>query len=230
MKQNGRFCGVRSSSVLIYTLLLIVTSVPSQALAKSLNSSLAQSASPVPGDYLAYDVTYSGFWSCLNVTFGDYVTSDLINISLTAFGEYDYHLVLNTSDSSIFVIKTENISIGAVIEIRVFFWPWDTRGTVIGEKNLTGGENTYPCWRVKAGIMDYSFDMYYEKISGMLMFMNVTQSGSVVGTMELLEGKLGNFNIIPEFPSFLFLPLFMAALMLATIIYRRKHSMQLKGD
>lgn len=230
MNQSSRFCSVRSSSVLIYTFLLIVTSVPSQALAKSSNSSLAQSASPVPGDYLAYNVTYSGFWSYLNVTFGDYVASDLINISLTAFGEYDYHLVLNTSDSSIFAIKTQNISIGAIIEMRVFFWPWDTRGAVIGEKNLSGGENTYPCWRVKAGIMDYSFDIYYEKISGMLMFMNVTQSGSVVGTMELLEGKLGNFNIIPEFPSFLFLPLFMAALMLATIIYRRKHSMELKGD
>jgi hypothetical protein len=35
---------------------------------------------------------------------------------------------------------------------------------------------------------------------------------------------LVNCNIIPEFPSFLILPLFMIATLLAVIVYRRKHA------
>ena len=35
------------------------------------------------------------------------------------------------------------------------------------------------------------------------------------------------YQVIPEFPSFLILPLFMIATLLAVIIYRRKHSMRL---
>ena len=32
-------------------------------------------------------------------------------------------------------------------------------------------------------------------------------------------------QVIPEFPSFLILPLFMIATLLAVVVYRRKHSM-----
>jgi hypothetical protein len=35
-----------------------------------------------------------------------------------------------------------------------------------------------------------------------------------------------DINIIPEFPSFVILPLFMIATLLAVIVYRRKHPMR----
>ncbi|MDH5623793.1 MAG: hypothetical protein OEY39_04930, partial [Candidatus Bathyarchaeota archaeon] len=38
--------------------------------------------------------------------------------------------------------------------------------------------------------------------------------------------KIKGTTAIPEFPSFIILPLFMIATLLATIVYRRKHSLQ----
>lgn len=222
--------------------LLIVTSVPSQTFAyNSLSGSLTQSIMPpVPGDYLRYNATYNkGSRTCLNLTFVEYVTSNLINVSLTVVGEleYDYWFLLNISDRTIgsgpgtgachflFVIETENVSIGTVIEVCVFDWLGDTQGEVIGEKTFTRMENIYECWRVTANIMDYNCDLYYEKLSGILMFTNVTWSGSIVGTLDLLEGKLGDYNIIPEFPSLIILPVFMITTLLVAIVHRRKKGM-----
>ena len=39
------------------------------------------------------------------------------------------------------------------------------------------------------------------------------------------ENNKDNYPIVPEFPSFLILPLFMIATLLAVVVYRRKHSM-----
>ena len=42
---------------------------------------------------------------------------------------------------------------------------------------------------------------------------------------EIVNSISGDNIIIPEFPSFLILPLFMIATLLAVIVYRRKHHM-----
>ena len=246
MSKNVRLYSMRGLALLVgISFFLVVTSVPSQTFAyNSLSSSLAQSiVPPVPGDYLRYNATYNtGSRACLNVIFIEYVMSNLINVSLTLVGEleYDYWFLLNISDRTIgsaprtgachflFVIETENISIGTTIEVCIFDWLGDTQGEVIGEKTFTRMENIYECWRVTANIMGYNCDLYYEKLSGILMFTNVTWSGSIVGTLDLLEGKLGDCNIIPEFSSFLILPLFMIATLLAVIAYKRKYSIASK--
>jgi hypothetical protein len=51
--------------------------------------------------------------------------------------------------------------------------------------------------------------------------------GNTITTAQVL-GYEYQYHVIPEFPSFLILPLFIMATLLIVIIYRRKHSMQLE--
>lgn len=46
------------------------------------------------------------------------------------------------------------------------------------------------------------------------------------GPYEIDEGNIDYYPIVPEFPSFLILPLFMLSTLLAAIVYRRKFVMQ----
>jgi len=59
-------------------------------------------------------------------------------------------------------------------------------------------------------------------------YPNVTEidgSGIWDTPYALDENNQDNYPIVPEFPSFLVIPLFMTATLLAATLYRRKHSM-----
>jgi parallel beta-helix repeat protein len=57
-------------------------------------------------------------------------------------------------------------------------------------------------------------------------YPNATEIDGIWDTPYVIdENNQDNYPIVPEFPSFLILPLFMAATLLAVIIYRRKRSM-----
>jgi hypothetical protein len=49
------------------------------------------------------------------------------------------------------------------------------------------------------------------------------KANNTITTEQL--GFTYQYQVIPEFPSFLVLPLFMIATLLAVIVYRRKHSL-----
>jgi len=72
-------------------------------------------------------------------------------------------------------------------------------------------------------------DAYWDKATGVLVefsWLQFNESGGYT-TEESLFYQLVDTNlwVVPEFPSFLLLPLFMTATLLAIIVYRRKHSM-----
>lgn len=74
-----------------------------------------------------------------------------------------------------------------------------------------------------------SLNYYWDKPTGILVeSTEVVYTETVEGyvTIYWLESRLGTSNawFVPEFPSFLILPLFMITTLLAVIIYRRKGS------
>ncbi len=75
-----------------------------------------------------------------------------------------------------------------------------------------------------------SLNYYWDKSTGILVELSevvVTVAYDYVTTSSLLSRITdSNVWIVPEFPSFLILPLFMIATLLAVIIYRRKHSIE----
>jgi hypothetical protein len=64
-------------------------------------------------------------------------------------------------------------------------------------------------------IGNYNVEASYETYSNNT---EVTMTGNQIVTLRL-EGF-----VVPEFPSFLILPLFMIATLLAVIVYKRKHT------
>ena len=57
-------------------------------------------------------------------------------------------------------------------------------------------------------------------------YPNATEIDGIWGTPYVIDSdNVDYYPIVPEFPSFLILPLFMTATLIAVIIYRRKHSM-----
>ena len=77
-------------------------------------------------------------------------------------------------------------------------------------------------WERKTGIMlDYNLEMDYSRpdgVGGVLI--------AHVQTRVLILSAAPLPPVIPEFPSFLILPLFMMATLLAAIVYRKKHSVK----
>ena len=60
------------------------------------------------------------------------------------------------------------------------------------------------------------------------LWVDVNQNGMCEETIDIYANSaldIDAFTVVPEFPSFLILPLFMISTLLATILYRRKHSM-----
>ena len=74
-----------------------------------------------------------------------------------------------------------------------------------------------------------SLNYYWDKSTGILVETStdeIHQMGDYVTNSSLLSVITdSSVWIIPEFPSFLILPLFMIATLIVVIIYRRKHSM-----
>ena len=80
--------------------------------------------------------------------------------------------------------------------------------------------------------MDYNStsQRYYTTIPGQSEGTYVRYNITAYDNAENLavkEGEGQDYTVIPEFPSFLILPLFMVATLLAVIVYRRKHSSKL---
>ena len=74
-----------------------------------------------------------------------------------------------------------------------------------------------------------STSYYWDRSSGIVVEMSQessSQTGNYTTTYSVfLKITESNVWVIPEFPSFLILPLFMIATLIAVIIYRRKHAM-----
>jgi len=70
---------------------------------------------------------------------------------------------------------------------------------------------------------------YWDRSSGIFVEMSqdyTSHTGNYTTTYSvLLKITESNVWVIPEFPTFLILPLFMIATLLTVIVYRRKHSM-----
>jgi len=75
------------------------------------------------------------------------------------------------------------------------------------------------------------FEFYWDKTSGVAIEQTVHYSNQTADyvTSWTVSREICDTNlwIVPEFPTFLMLPLFMIATLLAVILYRKKHSMRL---
>lgn len=71
-----------------------------------------------------------------------------------------------------------------------------------------------------------SLNFYWYKETGMLAEMSVSTISVGVGNMTWLEYKAVITAVIPEFPSFFIPQLFMTAMLLAVIVYRRRYPRQ----
>jgi hypothetical protein len=67
-------------------------------------------------------------------------------------------------------------------------------------------------------------DLYFDKASGILVESYETISTSQETTRITWKLKETNGWVVPEFPSVLILPLFMAITMIAAIVYKKKHA------
>jgi len=74
-----------------------------------------------------------------------------------------------------------------------------------------------------------SVNWYWDRSSGIFVEMAheaISEAGGYTTTISvLLRITESNVWVVPEFPSYLILPLFMISTLLAVIVYRRKHSM-----
>jgi hypothetical protein len=75
-----------------------------------------------------------------------------------------------------------------------------------------------------------SLNYYWDKSTGILVELSEVEVIVTYDyvTISSLLSRITDSNIwiVPEFPSYLILPLFMTATLLAVMVYRRKHSMQ----
>ena len=73
-----------------------------------------------------------------------------------------------------------------------------------------------------------SMNWYWDKSSGIFVEMAheaISQAGRYTTTISvLIRITESNIWVVPEFPAFLVLPLFIISTLLAVIVYRRKHS------
>ena len=140
------------------------------------------------------------------------------------FGSYPFNNTMYRDMYFEFMIPTD-IYEGAEIPFLGDYY----KGIVIDADNMYLYGTQYPVWVISRIISSPQQAVCkFEASSGILLWENVTNTEDQknIGTYSLVSARIGDFEIIPEFPSFLILPLFMIATLLAVILYRRKHSVQ----
>ncbi|MCW4042172.1 MAG: hypothetical protein NWE90_00425, partial [Candidatus Bathyarchaeota archaeon] len=98
-------------------------------------------------------------------------------------------------------------------------------GLIVEANNVVLYGNHYPVWVVEYPPGGTGSVRKYEATSGVLLWQNDSWGSpgyEEYGLFELIEARINDFVIVPEFPPFLILPLFMIATLLAVIVYRRK--------
>lgn len=146
----------------------------------------------------------------------------IVNVTdRSRFGSYPFdHAPLGSTPYFEFIIPTD-VNVGTEI---VFLGAAYHKGTVVEADNVFVGGQQYPVWIVLSQYGDYLNLYKFEASTGILLSKNTTNvyDQSHVGTIDIIEARIGDFVVIPEFPSLLNLPLFMIASLLAGLLYRRK--------
>jgi len=121
----------------------------------------------------------------------------------------------------------DNVTQNEIVTVSV-----DITDSESGVKNATlqYSLNYTATWT--AVVMGYNStsQLYYATIPGQSEGTYVRYNITAYDNAENLGFKYGvgqDYTVIPEFPSFLVIPLFMIATLLAVIVYRRKHSSKL---
>ncbi|UCE96026.1 MAG: hypothetical protein JSV51_10110 [Candidatus Bathyarchaeota archaeon] len=108
-------------------------------------------------------------------------------------------------------IVAANLWVGDSLYTDGSFFNWKINATEM--KEYAGQDRQVNIVNITSGSISYLY--YYDKLTGIMLDGNATTSDySAQGVTK---------EIIPEFPSPLVLPLFMAATLLVVIAYRRKH-------
>ncbi len=123
------------------------------------------------------------------------------------------------------LVIQKNVSIGETVKWSLL--DNEVNAQIIGEENKTIDGIQYECWHLTATWGVYADDCLFHKDSGAMVHWYQKLEGEILNEWKLVEGMFGGV-IIPEFPAFLILPLFMAATLLAVIIIRRKHRANLR--
>ncbi len=174
----------------------------------------------------------------------DNITNAIVNVEGKSI-EWDSFLHFKTGTSQTIEGNHLNVETGE-LSSGAFMWPYACISTNLSTGDLiyTGSvyrinetvPRTYPDGERQTNHlnlylqeMNGTMDVYWDEATGVLVefsWLQFKESGGYT-TEESLFYQLVETNlwVIPEFPSFLILPLFMIATLLAVILYRRKHSM-----
>jgi len=174
----------------------------------------------------------------------DNITNTIVNIGWHAI-EWDSLFDFKTEGSQTVEGNHLNVETGE-FSSGAFMWPYACIST-----NLSAGDLIYTSsvYRINETVtrtypdeerqtnhlnlylqeMNGTMDAYWDKATGVLVefsWLQFNESGGYT-TEESLFYQLVDTNlwVVPEFPSFLVLPLFMIITLLAVMVYRRKHSM-----
>lgn len=153
-------------------------------------------------------------------TVGGYVDIDTGEGENMTFFAISANLGVNDAIYSSFTYSAMKIN-----ETIVRTYPDSTRE--INHLNITTELNM-------TGFYQYlSMNYYWDRSSGFFVEMSQEQTSQIGGYLTTWSFSLriteSNVWAVPEFPSFLLLPLFIMATLLTVIVYRRKHSNELRS-
>ncbi len=192
------------------------------------------------GDYsVLYDLEWIGVPQVTNLSIYCYVANvsetwiwvnygvfdgyDILDIGQSVYdlssdfsGEWDYHIALSDLNvNDVVPTWTWGGSPVTIIDTPIRSYPSGDRPTNHLTIEVTG-----------TTLGNVVQDVYFDKATGVLVEMCITIESDITRSVceRVVDTNIDQW-VIPEFPSFLILPLFMIATLLAAILYRRKHSM-----
>jgi hypothetical protein len=138
----------------------------------------------------------------------------------TGDGNMTYVVISSNLDVNDTVYTSLEYSTQKINETVIRSYPGVVRETNHMNQTMTGIFNETSLY--------YNKNIYWDRPTGMCVeesYEMRNQTGEYLTTWSM-SFRIADSNvwIIPEFPSFLILPLFMIATLLAVIVYRRKHS------
>lgn len=193
---------------------------------------------PNEGDYLLFEESWlDNPPQMVNYEFMHYLSADLVNVTVTCSNWTALGFSTPPNNQGFAVVNVTNGKVTDQVPDNLFgfgFWlvlfDWSVQDgsliigsdsiPIVGEVNISRGGEQHPCWNISAAAGVYHV---YGKASGILFEAECKQTENE-WAITLLEGSVNSYIIIPEFPSFLILPLFMIATLLTVLIHRRNAS------
>ena len=170
--------------------------------------------------YYCYVANVSETWIWVN--YGVFDGDEILDLGKSVYdlnsefsGGWDYHIALsNLNVNDVVPTWTRGDPPATIIDTSIWNYPSGDRPT-----NRLRIEETHTT------LGNIVQDVYFDKATGVLVEMwLIIENGTTRSCCEKIIDTNIDQWVIPEFPSFLILLLFMIATLLVAVLYRRKHS------